>query len=248
MSDLFYGLFHTYTLSTATYNLIFNASLLVEEGLGNAVGLNGIINTTGKSTLCFRPLAPKLENEMSIVWKKSQLFFKPATKLYKANVVLIIYIGNFTQLTQLFVNSVPGSSFFLKGLLLQIMSDLLDKTFYDNIPINIGMENEARLFDKISGLIAAENGRITRSELSAHLQYDDSYLNKIVKKYSDLNLFGYSSVICMKETKRLLWETALSIAKVAGKLKFTNHTHFYKFFEKHFSMTPKQYRRSLGKK
>ncbi|ODR43126.1 hypothetical protein BEI60_01545 [Eisenbergiella tayi] len=93
--------------------------------------------------------------------EKSQLFSKPATKLYKANVVLIIYIGNFTQLTQLFVNSVPGSSFFLKGLLLQIMSDLLDKTFYDNIPINIGTENEARLFDKISGLIAAENGRIT---------------------------------------------------------------------------------------
>ncbi|ODR43125.1 helix-turn-helix domain-containing protein [Eisenbergiella tayi] len=80
------------------------------------------------------------------------------------------------------------------------------------------------------------------------MQYDDSYLNKIVKKYSVLNLFGYSSVICMKETKRLLRETALSIAEVAGKLKFTNHTHFYKFFEKHFSMTPKQYRRSLGKK
>ncbi len=64
----------------ATYNLIFNASLLVEEGLGYAIGLDGIINTTGSSTLCFRPLAPKLENEMSIIWKKYQLFSKPAGK------------------------------------------------------------------------------------------------------------------------------------------------------------------------
>ena len=153
----------------------------------------------------------------------------------------------FTQLTQLFVNPTPGASFLLKGLLLQILSALSDKNLYDNIPINIGTENEARLFDKISELIVAENGRITRSELSARLQYDGSYLNHIVKKYSGLNLFGYSSVICMKEAKRLLRETELSIAEVAEKLNFTNRTHFYKLFEKHCSMTPKQYRRSLGK-
>ena len=51
----------------------------------------------------------------------------------------------------------------------------------------------------------------------------------------------------MKEAKRLLRETELSIAEVAEKLNFTNRTHFYKLFEKHCSMTPKQYRRSLGK-
>ena len=153
----------------------------------------------------------------------------------------------FTHLTQIFVNPTPGASFLLKGLLLQILSALSDKNLYDNIPINIGTENEARLFDKISELIVAENGRITRSELSARLQYDGSSLNHIVKKYSGLNLFGYSSVICMKEAKRLLRETELSIAEVAEKLNFTNRTHFYKLFEKHCSMTPKQYRRSLGK-
>lgn len=64
----------------ATYNLIFNASLLVEEGLGYAIGFDKIINTTGSSNLCFRPLAPKLENEMHIIWKKYQMFSKPAEK------------------------------------------------------------------------------------------------------------------------------------------------------------------------
>lgn len=65
---------------TATYNLIFNASLLADEGLGYAVGLDKIINTTGDSGLCFRPLSPELKEEMSIIWKKYQIFSKPAEK------------------------------------------------------------------------------------------------------------------------------------------------------------------------
>lgn len=64
----------------ATYNLIFNASLLVDEGLGYAICLDKIINTTGNSNLCFRPLVPGLEDEMSIIWKKYQIFSKPAEK------------------------------------------------------------------------------------------------------------------------------------------------------------------------
>lgn len=64
----------------ATYNLIFNASLLVEEGLGYAIGLDKIINTSGNSNLCFRPLSPGLEEEMNIIWKKYPIFSKPAEK------------------------------------------------------------------------------------------------------------------------------------------------------------------------
>ncbi len=64
----------------ATYNLLFNASLLVEEGLGYAIGLDKIINTTGDSALCFRPLSPKREEGMCIVWKKYQMFSKASEK------------------------------------------------------------------------------------------------------------------------------------------------------------------------
>lgn len=65
---------------TAAYNLLYNASLLVEEGLGYAICLDKIINTSGDSKLCFRPLSPGLEVEMSIIWKKYQVFSKPAEK------------------------------------------------------------------------------------------------------------------------------------------------------------------------
>ena len=39
-----------------TYDLIFNASLFVKKGVGYAIALDKIINTTGDSELCFRPL------------------------------------------------------------------------------------------------------------------------------------------------------------------------------------------------
>ena len=64
----------------ATYNLLFNASLMVEEGLGYAIGLDKIINTTGNSKLCFRPLSPRTEAGMHIVWKKYQVFSKASEK------------------------------------------------------------------------------------------------------------------------------------------------------------------------
>ena len=63
-----------------TYNLLFNASLLVEEGLGYAVCFDRIINTSGDSRLTFRPLSPSIEIEMYMIWKKYQVFSKPAEK------------------------------------------------------------------------------------------------------------------------------------------------------------------------
>lgn len=63
-----------------TYNLLFNASLLVEEGLGYAICFDRIINTSGDSRLCFRPLTPTIEIEMYMIWKKYQVFSKAAEK------------------------------------------------------------------------------------------------------------------------------------------------------------------------
>ena len=62
----------------ATGNLLYNMSLLVEEGLGYAVSLDKILNTTGNSNLCFRPLYPELISHLDIAWKKYQVFPKCA--------------------------------------------------------------------------------------------------------------------------------------------------------------------------
>lgn len=53
---------------------------MVEEGLGYTLALDQIINVSGNSSLCFRPLDPPLYADMSLVWKKYQFFSKAAQK------------------------------------------------------------------------------------------------------------------------------------------------------------------------
>ncbi|HCA54339.1 MAG TPA: LysR family transcriptional regulator [Ruminococcaceae bacterium] len=65
----------------ATYNLIYNASLLVEDGLGYAICFERLINTTGDSPLCIKPLVPRITNAGNLIWKKYQVF-SPAVQLF----------------------------------------------------------------------------------------------------------------------------------------------------------------------
>ncbi|EMX0189472.1 LysR family transcriptional regulator [Bacillus thuringiensis] len=64
-----------------TYNLLYNASLLVKENIGYALCIDNLMNTSEESTLCFRPLSPKLEAGLNILWKKHQTF-SSATKIF----------------------------------------------------------------------------------------------------------------------------------------------------------------------
>ncbi len=64
----------------ATYNLIYNAALMVDEGFGYALTLDKLINTSGESNLCFRPFSPRLEAHLVLVWKKYQPFSKASQK------------------------------------------------------------------------------------------------------------------------------------------------------------------------
>lgn len=58
-----------------SYTLVYNASLMVKEGLGYAISFDELINTTG-TNLCTRPLEPAIFAEPSIAWKKNAVFSK----------------------------------------------------------------------------------------------------------------------------------------------------------------------------
>ena len=66
-----------------TYNLAFNAAIMVEEGIGYAVTIDKIVNTSNDSNLCFRPLNPRLESGLNIVWKKHQVLSAAANMFLK---------------------------------------------------------------------------------------------------------------------------------------------------------------------
>ncbi len=61
-----------------TFNLFYNAAIMVDAGIGYAITLDKLANTSEKSNLCFKPLMPKLESGLNIIWKKHQVFSSAA--------------------------------------------------------------------------------------------------------------------------------------------------------------------------
>ena len=62
-----------------TYNLIYNAALAARSGYGCVLTLDKLVNTSGESELCFRPLDPPLTAHLDVVWKKYQIFSQAST-------------------------------------------------------------------------------------------------------------------------------------------------------------------------
>ncbi|MGG0450983.1 LysR family transcriptional regulator [Priestia megaterium] len=81
-ADWFGEDFHKLNIVT-TYNLAYNAGIMVEEGVGYAITLDKIVNTSTTSNLCFRPLQPRLESGLNIVWKKHHVLSTAAAAFLK---------------------------------------------------------------------------------------------------------------------------------------------------------------------
>lgn len=67
--------------TVATFNLVYNAGVMVKKGVGYAITLDKLVDISKESELCFRELSPKLESGLDIVWKKYQVF-SPPSKLF----------------------------------------------------------------------------------------------------------------------------------------------------------------------
>ncbi len=65
----------------ATINLTYNGSILAREGLGYVLTFDKLVDTSERSELCFRPLIPRLETKLYIIWKKYQVFTPAAEVL-----------------------------------------------------------------------------------------------------------------------------------------------------------------------
>ena len=69
---------------TGTTNLAYNGSVFVREGLGLMLCFEHLVPASEGSGLVFRPLEPRLENRMYLIWKKYQVFSPIAQRLLDA--------------------------------------------------------------------------------------------------------------------------------------------------------------------
>ena len=78
----------------ATYNLLFNAILLVEKGLGYAVCLQGALSVRDNSTTCFVPFTPERNTKSVLIWKKNYIFSSASSLFIQTAKILFKQINN----------------------------------------------------------------------------------------------------------------------------------------------------------
>jgi DNA-binding transcriptional LysR family regulator len=66
-----------------SFRLAYNGSMFAKEGLGILLTLNDLIDTSPESGLVFRPLTPRLEMKMYLIWNKYQSFTPIAERFLK---------------------------------------------------------------------------------------------------------------------------------------------------------------------
>ena len=67
----------------ATYNLLFNGALMVQDGLGCALCLESVHQPERNRELVFKPLTNVLTEEMHVIWKKDNVFSKASQKFFE---------------------------------------------------------------------------------------------------------------------------------------------------------------------
>lgn len=148
----------------------------------------------------------------------------------------------FDKLAQYIIAPTPGCGYLFRGLICQMLHLLNDQTHYSTELINFGTKSENKLFYKISCLMEENYGRISRNTLAQELNYSGNYLNRIVQKYTGMNISEYGFCFTMQRAAWLLKNTEETISQIACDLGFTDRTHFYRLFKKEFGETPKEYR------
>lgn len=148
----------------------------------------------------------------------------------------------FRDLVEEYTSPTIGSTYRIKYLLICILQHLLETNHYTSIPLRF-VDPELELLDDITALLRLHNGRLTRQELADMMHYSGHYLNRIVKKHTNMSLQQYSMTFTMQAVGAMLIMTKMTIEEICQLLHFSNQTHFYKAFQEYYKMTPKQYRR-----
>ncbi len=232
--------FHTEELSTE-FTCLF---LSVSPGLARQmIQSAGSMLFPGEQrvfeNLIFRFMRDSLDLEEN--GRKEFLDFVP--KITHTEQVSIVH-QVFEDMLQSLLAPEDGATFRVLGLLMQLTGILCAEKYYNVERVSARNNTESMLFSRIDRILNERHGRITHTELAEILNYNGSYLGRIVKKHTGQSLFEYSMNFAMKYAAKQLEKTDRNIADIATELKFSNRSHFYKLFKECYGVTPMQYRKN----
>lgn len=134
-----------------------------------------------------------------------------------------------------------GSTFQVQASICKIINYLSSDHFHCTV-VNLDDNSDRLLFSHIEHLLAESDGRLSRAELAASLNYSGDYINRIIKKYAGMCLHNFAMEFCLKKAAELIRSSNRSVSDIAVQLGFSNRTYFYRIFKEKYGVTPREYR------
>ncbi len=105
------------------------------------------------------------------------------------------------------------------------------------------LSNSKKIYFDILNYIGNNLNRpIFIKDVSAHVNYSQSFVSKIFKKYSGKSLIEYVLDLKLKTAKEFLRNTDLSITDIALKIGYYNANDFTSIFKKRVGESPRSFR------
>jgi len=129
-------------------------------------------------------------------------------------------------------------------VLLQLIIIYSNRRYGQNMLIESGKtDHTSHLFTRFLKLVSLHFLQFQKvTDYAAMLFVSPDHLNRTIKLNSDKTCLQWIDQMILLEAKALLKHSVLSISEIAYKLKFSDPSHFNKFFKKQTSQTPLQYR------
>lgn len=87
------------------------------------------------------------------------------------------------------------------------------------------------------------NKSLSRTEVAEHVHLNEEYFSRLFRVETGVTFKEYLLDEKMKEAKRLLVRSRLSVSIIASKVGYDNFSHFSKMFKKITGQTPQEYRK-----
>lgn len=137
-----------------------------------------------------------------------------------------------------------GSAHICKGLLLRIFR-LLSTGYEFSLSKDQQKTMNWVIFEEICDYIQTHYQDINTQELMDLFHFQKDYFNRLIKKKTGMTYSAYLQNIRLKNAKRLLLETELSVSEIAEQVGYHNKGYFYKIFTEKYGLTPAKYRDEL---
>lgn len=143
----------------------------------------------------------------------------------------------------------PFKPHLLKERISHALQDPLEKRIEDMLVINELSDREhnmhnTHIFKAIRFIRQNYYRPVTIESLVEHVCLSGEYIGRLFKKDVGVSISAYINSLRVNKAKDLLRLTDLTVSEISSKVGYHNLNYFFVLFQKHFGISPRQYRLS----